>query len=572
MIKKRSESKSYRNFNLSIYCPVGSAEMVENEKKLEENFSKLEKHLNIGHVYIECFRGQNWTDKATIIKAKEFFEKRGIRTSGGITTCDASDKMGFVSLCYSNPEHVEILRRSVELCSEVFDEFIFDDFYFLNCRCEKCVENRGNRTWDEFRLEQKKYLTEEVVLKTAKATNPNVNAIVKFPNWFEDFPQAGYDLGYESEKFDSIYTGTETRNPMYAAQHLPKYLGYFIMRYFDDIAPGKNLGGWFDPYDCTYNLTSYLEQAYMTVYAKAEEVTLFCLQSLMVDSTYSTFVPALGQLFRDVDEYMSELGNPVGVKTYRPIKSIGEKNLHSYLGMCGIAFDPVKEYPKDASCVFLSEGAAYDENILDYMEETMLAGGDVVVTSGFVKVMGRKLDRIANVIYNGNKAFVDTYADSRDNGVSLRGHYKGEKRIIIPQLEFGTNDVWALAAAFGEDNNFPVVLKCNFGRGTFGIVTIPDDMGDLYNYPKEVLTTIRQMMKKSMPVTLNCSAKVMQICYDNDVIILRSNLEYVENVEFEFNKEVNGCVNMQNNRQIEIKDNKAKVELLPGVSYILKMN
>ena len=359
---------------------------------------------------------------------------------------------------------------------------------------------------------------------------------------------------------------------MYAAQHLPKYLGYFIMRYFDDIAPGKNLGGWFDPYDCTYNLTTYLEQAYMTVYAKAEEVTLFCLPSLMVDSTYSTFVPALGQLFRDVDEYMSELGNPVGVKTYRPIKSIGEKNLHSYLGMCGIAFDPVKEYPKDASCVFLSEGAAYDENILDYMEETMLAGGDVVVTSGFVKVMGRKLDRIANVIYNGNKAFVDTYADSRDNGVSLRGHYKGEKRIIIPQLEFGTNDVWALAAAFGEDNNFPVVLKCNFGRGTFGIVTIPDDMGDLYNYPKEVLTTIRQMMKKSMPVTLNCSAKVMQICYDNDVIILRSNLEYVENVEFEFNKEVNGCVNMQNNRQIEIKDNKAKVELLPGVSYILKMN
>ncbi len=37
-----------------------------------------------------------------------------------------------------------------------------------------------------------------------------------------------------------IYTGTETRNPDYAGQHLPKYLSYFVMRYLESAAPGRN--------------------------------------------------------------------------------------------------------------------------------------------------------------------------------------------------------------------------------------------------------------------------------------------------------------------------------------------
>lgn len=135
-------------------------------------------------------------------------------------------------------------------------------------------------------------------MKTAKEINPDINVIVKFPQWYEVFNETGYDLKMEPALFDSIYTGTETRNPEYCAQHLPKYLSYFVMRYLESAAPGRNLGGWFDPYECTYNLTSYLEQGYLTLFAKAKEVTLFCLDSIIKDPSFRLFAPAVGELLR----------------------------------------------------------------------------------------------------------------------------------------------------------------------------------------------------------------------------------------------------------------------------------
>jgi len=39
--------------------------------------------------------------------------------------------------------------------------------------------------------------------------------------------------------FDMIYAGTETRDPVYTTQHLQQYQGYAIMRYFENVKPGK---------------------------------------------------------------------------------------------------------------------------------------------------------------------------------------------------------------------------------------------------------------------------------------------------------------------------------------------
>ena len=58
------------------------------------------------------------------------------------------------------------------------------------------------------------------------------------------------------------------------------------MRYLENVAPGRNLGGWFDPYECTYNLTSYLEQGYLTLFAKAKEVVSNKLTGTIVKEIY----------------------------------------------------------------------------------------------------------------------------------------------------------------------------------------------------------------------------------------------------------------------------------------------
>ncbi|MGB8454598.1 MAG: hypothetical protein WCD89_19995 [Anaerocolumna sp.] len=282
-------------------------------------------------------------------KVKEFFIKKGIEVSGGITTDDVIDPVegGFSPQCYTSEEVRERMKKVVTLTSKLFDEFILDDFYFTNCRCDDCIEAKGNRSWAEIRLALMKDFSENVILKTAKEVNPKVKAIIKFPNWYEHFQDAGYNLEDEPKLFDYIYTGTETRNPTYTQQHLPKYLSYFIMRYFEHVAPDRNLGGWFDPYECTYNLTSYTDQGYLTLFAKAKEAMLFSLGSLIDDKAFRTFPPVIGQVFTDADHYMEDIGNPIGVSCYVPYHGYGEDNLHSYVGMCGVTMAGNLESSRD---------------------------------------------------------------------------------------------------------------------------------------------------------------------------------------------------------------------------------
>ena len=74
--------------------------------------------------------------------------------------------------------------------------------------------------------------------------------------------------------FDGIYTGTETRDAVSSDQHLQQYESYLIFRYFENIAPGRNGGGWVDSGGASY-LDRYTEQFWLTLFAKAPEITMF---------------------------------------------------------------------------------------------------------------------------------------------------------------------------------------------------------------------------------------------------------------------------------------------------------
>lgn len=523
--------KSYNNFDVAIYCPVWDINHIEDFDVFDRKFCETFSNVKVGRVYLEDFRGFQTCEKKQLIRVKEYFEGKGIATAGGITTCAAgTPAFGYASLCYSDEKNCSMLVDAVKMNAEIFDEIILDDFYFLNCRCEKCIEKKGTKSWKEFRLSQKEWVTKNLIMKPAKAINPKVNVIVKFPQWFEDFNETGYDLVKDTELFDSIYTGTETRNPEYSQQHLPKYLSYFTMRYYGSNGQDKNLGGWFDPYECSYNLTSYLEQAYLTVFAKSQEVTLFCLSSLMYDPAYRVFPKAVGELFLEADKILDKLGNPCGAYAYHPANGYGEKNIHSYLGECGISFEPVLTYPENAKTVFLAESAADDSEIVKKMQKTLLAGNDVVVTSGFVSRLGEAFLEFGRVTVTDKRAFVDAYCTSENHGTSIERRIAGDRKIIIPVLDYCTNDVWEIAGAYGHDNNFPIVLSFQYGKGTLSVITIPDDFGDLYSYPREVLLCIRKLFSKECRFTIDAPSKVMLFTYDNETAIVRSDLEYFEKI------------------------------------------
>lgn len=391
----------YQHFKSTIYCPVRDVEEIAKDlDKFGNFFAFLKKHLSIDKVYLETYRGGHLIDREKIGYVQEFFLREGIKVSGGITP-DASSNWEFKSLCYTSTNHRELLKNIVKFTAELFDEIILDDFYFTNCKCASCIKAKENKSWSEFRLQILKEASEELILNPARQVNSGVNLIIKYPNWYEDYQRTGYNLEAEPKLFDQIYTGTETRDPRYTQQTLQRYSSYFLMRYLENVKPGANSGGWFDTFDCQYNLGAYAEQCYLTLFAKAKEVTLFCMGSLFRDQV---FIPVAGYAMERADRFLGALGNPVGIACYKPYHSSGENYLHGYLGMLGLPLEATPDFPAVENLILLTESAGHDPEIIECLKKQLQEGKTVVITSGLLKILtGNGIEELAEVRYTDKK-------------------------------------------------------------------------------------------------------------------------------------------------------------------------
>ena len=142
---------------------------------------------------------------------------------------------------------------------------------------------------------------------------------------------------------------------------------------------------------------------------------------------------------------------------------------------------------------------------------------------------------------------------------------------MIPQLDYCTNDIWELAAAYGTDNSFPIVLRVSYGAGKLSIITIPDNMGDLYHYPQQVMKVLRELFSKEMPVVLDAPAGIQLFVYDNDKIILRSDLNYYENVTLCLADRFTKVIDMVRGVESPVSDHRAVMQLTPGINYVLAL-
>jgi hypothetical protein len=395
-----------------------------------------------------------------------------------------------------------------------------------------------------------KNVSEELVVKPAKKINPNINMIIKYPNWYDHYQEAGYNLKDEPQIFDVIYTGTETRDPQYTQQHLPKYLSYFLMRYLENVKPNKNGGGWFDPYECNYNLGFYIEQAILTLLGKPKEITLFCLQSLL-DNGGSIFIPMVGHIFDKLDKNLDQLQDPIGTACYIPYHSCGEDFLHNYIGMLGIPLEPYPYYPEDAKTIFLTESSGKDKEIINKIEKSLIKGNDVIITSGLLKALqDLGLNQLCSIRDNGKKASIDSYAVS-NLGISFSEFVSTGKKINIPVLEYFTNDTWALISALGKENNFPILLKVAYGKGKLFVLTIPEDFGELYNYPKKVLKSIRSVMQGEASVSIDTISKVGLFTYSNKTFAVESFLPFQEEVSIIVNKPQSRVIDIETGKELQ---------------------
>lgn len=518
----------YKNFKTVTYCVAGWVNIIT-EEDLREQADFLQKYIGIDKIYLETYRDE-FAKKEKLDMFKRVMKEYGIEVSGGITTVtpdlNESDKKRqrlFNTFCYCNEPMRARLKEVSEYTASQFDEFIIDDFFFTQCQCEDCIREKGNRSWEEFRLEKMMEVSRDLIIGPAKKVNPKVHIIIKYPNWRESFAQTGYNPGQQPEIFDSIYTGTETRHATQTDQHLPRYLSYSLMRYFESVAPGRNGGGWFDPFDCD-RIDTYLEQAYLTAFAKPKEIMMFCWPALAGNRRATP----LGFMYSKLDKIVGQLGEPLGLKTYLPFNSQGEDHLEDFLGMIGVPMEPVCEFPAfseaagsgvkaAANKVLLTASALKDEKIMEKLEAFVREGGNAIVTSGFVigalKKWPEQLGQLTGVSYRDRVLTADEFQCMSD--IQIRNEFvKSTEPITFPLIEHRNNASWSKMNAGHGEYHESILFYDTYCKGRLTILNVPDMPSKIYDLPQKVLSVIRQELDTT-GIRLDGVNGVSLFAYDN---------------------------------------------------------
>jgi hypothetical protein len=102
------------------------------------------------------------------------------------------------------------------------------------------------------------------------------------------------------------------------------------------------------------------------------------------------------------------------------------------------------------------------------------------------------------------------------------GVARSEADILIPEIRYPTNDAWEIVTSATKGLGYPILLQAAYGKGTLYVLTIPDNFGDLYNLPAEVLTQIRNAVAGDLPVLLEGPSQIGLFTYDNGKFIVEN--------------------------------------------------
>jgi hypothetical protein len=554
----RALAGQYKNFRVAVYCVVDATRRFANDKVLQAEFDRVMARVKFDKVYLEVYRDRRFADEATLEKIKKFFTDHGVAVAGGLTLSAGGGGGQFGTFDYENRADREECKKAVELAARHFDTVILDDFFFYTSKSDADIAAKGKRSWTEYRLETMRKVSTDFVLKPARAVNPKIKMIIKYPNWYEHFQGLGYDLEKQAQWFDGIYTGTETRDPMITDQLLQQYESYEIVRYFDNIRPdGGNGGGWVDTFDVRY-ADRYAEQLWDTLFAKAPEITLFSWHGMSAienlapgerdawkgkatsfnwDAMARSYKPPAGESampnwgrvagwsLEQIDRSLGELGKPIGVKSYKPTGSTGEDFLHNYLGNIGVPIELLPEFPADADMVLLSESAKKDPDLVAKMKKQLVAGKSVMVTSGLLQALQDKgIKDIAEAEVTGRVVSIRDFAGGfgAGRGQSLGDAKQQNPAVLFPELRFFTNDMWAVVRGVAGAKGFPILLMNHYSKGTFYVLAVPENIADLYSLPAGVTGAIKSYLQQSFPARLDAPPQVALFAYDNGAYVLQS--------------------------------------------------
>jgi hypothetical protein len=365
----------------------------------------------VTRVYVETFRDGYQADRAVLEKARNRLTAAGLDVLGCITpTVVGKPSTGWkdVISCYTDLPAQQRVEEIFTFAAGLFDQIMIDDFWFTDCACPQCDQARAARTvtigseqfpvagdsWAAFRCELMLQLSRSHVLAAAKRVNPRCRLIIKYPQWYDNFHNRGYDVARETADFDRIWVGTETRD--YGDSQwggTPQYEAYFIMRWLGGIGGEKCGGGWYDPLGTSPH--TYIEQARQTILGGARESMLFAYGPLQQD-TGPANVEALRKQLPELLRVAREVhGRPIrGIAAYKPPGSDpgNDQRIFDFVGMLGLPLVPCHEFPTDAPAAFFSTHAMSDPGFVAALGKFIDAGKPVLLSSELRKHLPASVD------------------------------------------------------------------------------------------------------------------------------------------------------------------------------------
>jgi len=379
-----------------VFSTLFPAQSVQRQLNTEAGIDRAVdwcRRTGVTKVYVETFRDGLLAEEENLVRARDRFREAGLEVSGCVTTTKMakSSEVGWDMFpCFTYPATQEQLQKIFEYAARLFDEIMIDDFYCTACECADCQAARGGATWAGYRLPLMHTVSRERVLGPARAANPKVRIIIKYPQWYEILHERGYDADVETRMFDLTWVGTEARDITDTDWGgCATYRPYWIMRWLGQIGGEKCGGGWYDPYG-THEDT-YLEQARQTVLGGARESVLFCYPSLL-EHTGPANVDALRAelpLLFDLAAWVKG-EQPRGIVSYRAMNAPAgdEEYIFDWLGMIGLPVIPAHEFPADAKVACFAFHATADPELPGELKQFLARGGSAVLTQSAAAAAG----------------------------------------------------------------------------------------------------------------------------------------------------------------------------------------
>lgn len=529
------------DLQLSVYITAHTVERLLSQEAGLREATSLMMANGITKVYLEVYRSGLVVEPQLLAEVTEYFSQQGFEVVGGIATVPGREfgvrqegPLGWFN--WQNEKTQRELRKVMVDVAPIFDTFIVDDFL---CTSDTSVESKsakGAQEWSEYRRSLLTELATSIFIAPAKSVNPDIEMIIKYPQWYDRFHLFGYDVESGPRLFDKVWVGTETRG-QYTQRFgfVQPYEGFINYRWISSLSGDKIGGAWFDHGDC--DALDFIEQAYQTVLAGANEIVIF---------NYDSFVnghPGHHHLRMDLEKLIKLARvvktSPVeGIPSYKPPHSDAGGDLYvmDFIGMLGIPIVPVSSYPEKAKIIFLPTQAATDPGIVEKVKRSIEGGARMIMTTGFLAHVDDKgvLSKLAGV----NKPTIDPFKTSQllveGNSIEPELPLELEARLSVSEAEALLSAVENKVPQpyLTENNNIYVLNSHTFSQADFDavgeVLLSPRPLGIL-ELPDHWTNELRAVFNHEMAVDIKAPSRVtLQPLANGDVIIHNYNKEPVE--------------------------------------------